>query len=309
MLRRYLGSLLICALTVFTVPAFSEDYADCVVVILDASGSMDGRVTGSSVRKIDAAKAALKNVLMNVPETTRMGLLVFGRGVRNPWVYPLGPRDPDALSTAIDRPRPGGSTPLGRYIKMGADRLLAEREKQFGYGSYRLLVVTDGQATDGALVERYTPEVLSRGITVDVIGVNMKEDHLLATKVNSYRRANDQASLQKALTEILAELNVADDDVAAAEAFELLEPLPVEVCGSMLQALAKADNSPIGKDVARSSDKLKLVKQRLAAAQAKQDQGAQQPKDKQGLSFGTVVLIALLFFAAILRAARNQGKR
>jgi len=92
-------------------------------------------------------------------------LLVFSaKGVETDWLYPLGPRDDAKLMQAIDRPQPGGGTPLGAYLKKGTDRLLEERAKQFGYGTFRLLVVTDGEAGDKELVERYTPEVIARGI-------------------------------------------------------------------------------------------------------------------------------------------------
>ena len=40
---------------------------------------------------------------------------------------PLGPRNDAALMRRLDRVQPGGGTPLGSYIKKGADRLLAER--------------------------------------------------------------------------------------------------------------------------------------------------------------------------------------
>ncbi len=141
------------------VPQLHADaYHDSVVIVLDASGSMDGRLKGVEMTKMDGAKAALRTVLSQVPTSTHIGLLVFsGSNVGNDWVYPLGPRDDVRLLTAIDQPRPYGHTPLGRYLKLGADRLLEERQKQFGYGSYRLLVVTDGEAQDQELVDRLHP--------------------------------------------------------------------------------------------------------------------------------------------------------
>ena len=289
------------------VIAAAQDYADCVVIILDSSGSMDAKMP-AGVRKIDAAKTALQSVLMGIPETTYIGLLVFsGTNVPNPWVYPLGPRDNDALAKAISLPRPGGNTPLGRFIKTGADRLLEERTKQYGYGSYRLLVVTDGEATDGSLTDQYTPDIVARGITMDVIGVNMKQDHTLATKVHSYRRADDPAALQKALSEILAEINVSDDDTAAAEAFDLLAPLPAELCGSMIQALAQVNNQPIGQRAAADLDQWRT---RAAKSQPQPQPSTPLPaaKNEREFPFGTIVVVAVVF-AALLRALRRGGRR
>ena len=76
-------------------------------------------------------------------------------------------------------------------MKQGADALLDARKKQFGYGTYRLLVVTDGETDDAGLVDGYTPDIISRGITIDAIGVEMQSQHTLATMVHSYRSADD----------------------------------------------------------------------------------------------------------------------
>ena len=196
---------------------------------------------------MDAAKSALKTVLQQVPATTHIGLLVFSSSnIKDHWVYPLGPRDDAALTRAIELPQPAGNTPLGRYLKLAGDRLLEERAKQFGYGTYRLLVVTDGEAQDQNLVDRFAPEIMARGITLDVIGVGMKQDHTLARKSHSYRRANDPASLQRAVAEVLAEVSKPRSDAAGTEAFELLAPIPVEVAAAAIQALSTSGNEPIG---------------------------------------------------------------
>jgi hypothetical protein len=196
-----------------------------------------------------AAKAALKEVLKTVPPSTHIGLLVFSaRNLTNDWVYPLGPRNDEELMRAIDLPIPNHGTPLGAYIKRGADRLLEERARQFGYGSYRLLVVTDGEANDPEpnLVERFTPEVIARGIVMDVIGVGMKRTHTLATRVHSYRAANDPASLKRAIADVFAEVSSTTTDTAQQEAFAEIAPIPAEMVAAIVQTLATTGNQPIG---------------------------------------------------------------
>lgn len=233
------------------VPAFAGDAGrdyNNVVVVLDASGSMGGYMAGgSTVKKIDAAKEALREVLKQVPMDTRIGLLVFsGSNRTHGWVYPLGPRDDDMLMEAISRPQPGGGTPLGAYIKKGADRLLEQRAKQHGYGSYRLLIVTDGEAQDQKLVDRFVPEVLARGITVDAIGVDMRSTHTLATKVHSYRSADDPASLKQAVAEVFAEVADTGPSSAGEDAFAQIAPIPDDMAAAMLNALSASGNQPIG---------------------------------------------------------------
>ena len=213
---------------------------DNVIVVVDASGSMGTPMGGTD--RMSVAREALKQVLGQVPESTHIGVLVFPRG---DWVYPLGSRVEQRLNTAIDSIRSGGGTPLGSYMKRGADALLKARKKQFGYGTYRLLVVTDGEANDRNLVEGYTPDIISRGITIDVIGVDMESEHTLATKVHTYRSADNPDSLRQAITEVFAEVSSADTGQTDEDAFELIADLPKQTASEMLKSLSTTGNDPI----------------------------------------------------------------
>jgi hypothetical protein len=226
-----------------------------VVIVLDASGSMGSNMPHSSVMKMDAAKSALKEVIREVPWDTNIGLLVFSAGNLDvDWVYPLGPRSDDKLLAAIDRPEPFGGTPLGEYLKMGADRLLKQRAEQYGYGTYRLLVVTDGEAGDPDLVERFVPEIIARGIIIDVIGVDMASRHTLATKVHSYRSADNPGELKTAIADVFAEVAATGTDGLGEDAFAVIEPIPQEMAVSMLKALSSSGNQPIGVDPDATGD-------------------------------------------------------
>ena len=242
MRQRNLWCLLFLSVLVCVQMSRADDalHSDNIVVILDASGSMKDRFSSDrTLTKMDAAKAALREVLTKVPADTHIGLLVFsGANVRNDWVYPLGPVDMPRLMAAIDRPRPSGGTPLGKYIRLGANRLLEQREKQYNYGSYRLLVVTDGEASDARKVRQYTPEVLKRQLRIDVIGVDMKTDHMLATMVDSYRRADNPGELVAAVSQILAETtDDAGTDISSQEVFEDIAPLTPEIALDLIQRL------------------------------------------------------------------------
>lgn len=242
MIQRNVWCLFILSVLVLVHQSGAEDalHADNIVVILDASGSMKDRFSRDrTLTKMDAAKAALREVLAKVPAGTHIGLLVFsGANVRDDWVYPLGSVDMPRLIAAIDLPRPSGGTPLGKYIRIGANRLLAQREKQYNYGTYRLLVVTDGEASDARKVRLYTPEVLNRQIRIDVIGVDMKTEHMLANMVDSYRRADNPGELVAAVSQILAETTDAPGtDVSSEEVFEAIAPLSSEIALDLIQRL------------------------------------------------------------------------
>ena len=234
--------ILLLSLFIFGVQICGADddiHKDNIVVILDASGSMQDKFSGDRTKsKMEAAKAALQEVLSKVPDDTHIGLLVFsGANIRNEWVYPLGPKDTEKLIAAIHLPQPSGNTPLGKYIRIGANRLLEQREKQYSYGNYRLLVVTDGEASDADKVKHYTPEILNRQIRIDVIGVDMQTDHMLAKVVDSYRKADNPGELIAAVSEILAETGDTGTDVGGEDAFEYIAPLSSEIAADLIERL------------------------------------------------------------------------
>ena len=221
--------------------AESDLHTDNIIVILDASSSMREKFRADQTKsKMDAAKEALREVLAKVPDNTHIGLLVFsGENIADEWIYPLGPKDTDRLMAAIDIPQPGGGTPLGRYMRVGANRLLEQRERQYNYGNYRLLIVTDGEATDKAKVARYTPEILNRQIRVDVIGVDMKTDHNLAKDADSYRKADNPGELVAAVSQILAETGGTGTDIDGEDAFADIAPLTEEIALDLIQRITK----------------------------------------------------------------------
>lgn len=238
---RFFTALAVIAFVVAPEIARADDvYTDNLVIVMDDSGSMTGSFSGTS--RMEAAKEALRTVLVTVPQTTSVGLLALNAG----WRYDLGPRDDARLNAAINKLSPDRGTPLGQMIKEGADRLLGKRELQHGYGSYRLLVITDGEATDEALMNRYAPEVVARGITLDVIGVGMNTTHSLARTAHSYRAADDLTALKLAITAVMAEIGGSTSIDASREAFEAVGGLPPETAAAVISAFSTTGNYPIG---------------------------------------------------------------
>lgn len=216
-----------------------------VVVVLDDSGSMmESMRSGPGLTKMEAAKGALLTVLDSLPPDAKVGVVRLNGPLGGEWVFPLATVDRNAIRTAIQSVRPIGGTPLGERMKTGADALLALRDQQH-YGSYRLLIVTDGQASDEYRVNQYLPDILRRGIWVDVIGVDMEGDHQLATQVHTYRRADDPESLEQAIREVFAESTGGPGDADDSD-FEWLAAIPDEVAVAALDALTKSGNYPIG---------------------------------------------------------------
>ncbi|MEZ6133507.1 MAG: VWA domain-containing protein [Pirellulaceae bacterium] len=216
-----------------------------VVVVLDDSGSMAEKMRTSNgrMKRMDVAKSALLRVLGDLPEDTQVGVLALNTEVNgDTWIVPLGEGASTQWEANIERIRPVGGTPLGAALRMGADALLEARSAR-PYATFRLLIVTDGEANDPELVDAYLPQVMARGIVTDVIGVDMKSQHTLATRAHSYRSAADDAALERAIGEVFAETSA--DDQNAEEDFELLASLPDGFAEEALRALTAVRNEPL----------------------------------------------------------------
>jgi uncharacterized protein YegL len=259
---------------------------DYVIVVLDGSGSMSERMQTSartSIVKMEAAKNALKSVLQNIPEKTQVGILAFTND-RIWWVWKTGiVKSPD-ISTAIDRVNESGRTPLGSAIKAGADELMFYREQQLGYGRFQLVIVTDGEATDGSYMDDVTKEVRARRIRMDVIGVAMPggAKHSLAAISDSYQSADNAQQLSDAVKRAINVENT--KGVAGVDDFQILSGLPNEIAQAWLtEACKPAPNYPIGESpphpkVARTSNDIpKAVAPQQMPVQPNQNIGDTPP--------------------------------
>lgn len=281
---------------------------DNVVILLDASGSMNDMMSGSADSRMEVAKEALAKVVDRIAPNTNVGLLVFSDiPGSSGWLYDLAPLDRARLLEAIDRCQASGGTPLGEYVKIAADRLLEARQAQRGYGTFRLLVVTDGEATDPEVLRRYLPDVLARGVVVDCIGVDMQDDHALARQVRSYRRANDPAALEEAVAQSLGEVGAAGADDASREQYELAAALNEEIAVAVLDSLTTPVNAPIGERAAADASIPEF---------ADNDQPNYYGQQGGSGSFGNVLggictclfVIVVLFLVAVAAVAKAAGR-
>ncbi len=286
---------------------------DAIVIVLDGSGSMSEKMidsrTGSTVYKIDAAKAALKDALVQVPANTQVGMIVFSNGesrwVTNPQV---GPIQHGALVAQIDQVQASGGTPLGVSILAGTNGLMREREAQYGNGRYQLLVVTDGQATDGIVMERYAPMVPQRGIRLDVIGVDMPggQTHKLAQWAHSYQSADDAVSLQAALKKAIR-VEAGGDDRPVD--FSATDGLSIDVARSWIAALAApAPNYPLDGEPPRPASEGQTASTNApeAAADSQVIQAAGCASEGEVVLAVIAVIVVLLVLAATFGLALND---
>ena len=257
-----------------------------VVIIFDESGSMTNLM--GSEDKITAAKRGLIQVINTLPDDSTVGILTLNHG----WLVDTKPIDKNNLDNAIMNLQAGGGTPLGAALKTGADALLKIRGKT-PYGSFRLLIVTDGEETDTSTLQQNYPEIIARGITFDVIGVMMNSEHSLAKVARSYRNVTDSNSLKQAMHDALAETTV--DSNSTESDFDWLAPLPDDVAKSVVQTLAEIPtlNYPIGE---KPPEKI--------GAQSQVDNQQQQPTQAaaavSGPSAGDIILVIVGVMVAIV---------
>jgi len=236
-----LPALLIVALAQAPVGDLAAPDALHVAIVLDDSGSMLEGMSGSGDSKMNVAKAALRDAVAALPADARFGVFAlnaYGNGPSRE-LLPIASHTDLEVAGVLDRVYPGGGTPLGDRIAEAADALRAERTAR-KYGEYRLLVITDGEATDGPQMDAAVPAALGAGLTIDVIGVAMADDHALATAVDRYRRADDPEALRDALREVLAESTGDGADAGGESDYELIAGLPDGAAPVALSALANA---------------------------------------------------------------------
>jgi Ca-activated chloride channel family protein len=135
---------------VLAAPAPAQDDPSAgdrkVLVILDGSDSMN-EDAGDGGTRLDAAKAALTELIDAVPEGANVGLRVYGnelsgvsraQGCRDTnLVTPVGPLDKDAFRSEVQGLEGKGRTPIGRSLLKAPDDLGPS-------GDRTVILVSDG---------------------------------------------------------------------------------------------------------------------------------------------------------------------
>ena len=168
-------------------------------LILDGSGSMNGD-------KMKTAKEALSRFIQYVPADANLGLLVFdasGLSERSS----IG-SSREQLLEQIKKVSASGYTPLRSSLDLAYDKINIQAARQLGYGEYNIVVVTDGEASDGEEPDYIVDTILSESpVVIHTIGFQIGENHSLNQPGRIlYKSANNFEELSEGLEEVLAEL-------------------------------------------------------------------------------------------------------
>jgi len=167
-------------------------------IIFDGSGSMAGE-------KIEIAKKALIRFIKVIPDKGNIGLTSFdasGFFER----APLGSSKINIIKQ-VEKIIAGGNTPLGGCIDIAYEKLGTQAARQMGYGEYNLVIITDGEATDGDRMSYAVERLLNETpVVIYTIGLRIGEGHALNQPGKIlYKAADNYDEISKGLESVLAE--------------------------------------------------------------------------------------------------------
>lgn len=161
--------------------AVRDEQRSNTLLMLDSSGSMRGDAGGGK-QKIAAAKASLERFVVGTPDSTELGLLVYGHRGSNRQgpdssscasaeiLAPLGEIDHRNVRRVLARFDPRGATPIAGALRE-AERAFEGKEGERN----RIVLVSDGVETCGRDPVAAARRLKRAGIavTVDVVGFDI----------------------------------------------------------------------------------------------------------------------------------------
>jgi uncharacterized protein with von Willebrand factor type A (vWA) domain len=141
-----------------------------------------------------------------------IGLMLFGTNKGDDYseALPIASGNKAQFLEIINSLQPSGNTPLGEALLASVDKMVEQYKKQLGYGTYRIIIITDGEQTGIALKQPCNYLAQHGFIGLYSIGLCMESSHTLKKYSLSYRDANNYEELEKALVEATAESDVFD---------------------------------------------------------------------------------------------------
>jgi Ca-activated chloride channel family protein len=184
-----------------------------VLIVLDSSGSMAGKVGGQT--KMALAEKVVADLVENMPADMNVGLLVYGaRSARSEnncddieLLQPMGAPDGAAIAAALRQTQPRGMTPISGSLRRAAEVLKSRK------GTSTIVLVSDGTEScqgDPCQVAREVHEQTGIDVKVHVVGLDVaagERDTLACVAEKGggkYFPAENEQELRSALTEATA---------------------------------------------------------------------------------------------------------
>ncbi len=157
--------------------AESKSAAKDVILVLDASGSMWGKIKGKA--KITIARDVIKKMLKTWNKDTRLGLLAYGHRRKGDCkdiqqIVPVSLVNAKNIMLKLKKISPKGKTPLSAAVKQAAEILKYTEDRA------TVILISDGKETCNVDPCKLGTELEKKGVdfTAHVIGfdVNKKKD-------------------------------------------------------------------------------------------------------------------------------------
>jgi len=184
---------------------------DNYMIVYDGSGSMGDPACGSNNSRHTEGIKALRTFASAVPADANLGLFVFDTKGINVRVKLGASRA--KFDEAVDAIVIGSGTPLKSATHGGYEELTEQGQRQFGYGRYSLVIITDGSPSAGEDPTRIVNEIVDlTPVEVWAVGFCLDEGHSLNQPGRTfYVPANSPEALLEGLKGVLAEAS--EDDV------------------------------------------------------------------------------------------------
>ncbi len=154
--------------------AFPVFAGEKVILVLDASGSMWGRIQGKP--KIQIAREVIGNILKDWKPENEIGLIAYGHRKKGDCsdiqtLVPVGKLDKSAFMKAVNGLNPKGKTPLSDAVRQAAEQLKYTEDKA------TVILVSDGRETCNADPCALAKDLEKKGIdfTVHVVGFDVSD--------------------------------------------------------------------------------------------------------------------------------------
>ncbi|MEL6640005.1 MAG: vWA domain-containing protein [Pseudomonadota bacterium] len=166
-------------------------------IVLDDSGSMGEDITPAKAAVLAAVEA------MNLED--QIAVIALNDGLILPFMPVAQARS--ALPEPLSRVFSDGSTPLTRALQTARQGLASEAARVGSFGTYRILVTTDGAADDRDSLRAEIEDIARQTpIQIATIGVGIGNGHVLARPdLAAFVSVNDITGLADALRTAIAE--------------------------------------------------------------------------------------------------------
>ena len=210
-----------------------------IMIIMDSSGSMWGQINGESKR--DIARAALRQMLPQLPLTSDIGLMAYGHRRKGDcgdieMLSQPKAQNAEALADKVDELRPMGKTPLTAAVRQAADILKIEENKS------TIILITDGIETCSADPCATGAELEASGVdfTTHVVGFGLTEQEgrqvacLAAETGGKYFEAANAVELGEALEQVAEVVEEIPEPIVEVPEASVKAPPSAEIGSSFL---------------------------------------------------------------------------